>query len=69
MGEIVVQHLWKTYHTPGLPHFEALKDVSFTLMKGECLALIGESGSGKSTIGRMLIGLDKPTSGSMILNG
>lgn len=69
MGEIVVRNLCKTYHTPGLPRFEALRDVSFSLQKGECLALIGESGSGKSTIGRMLIGLDKPTSGSMLLNG
>lgn len=69
MGEIVVDHLCKTYSMPGMPRFEALKDVSFSLKKGECLALIGESGSGKSTIGRMLIGLDKPTSGTMQLNG
>lgn len=69
MEKIVVKNLSKTYRTPGMPRFEALKDVSFELKKGECLALIGESGSGKSTVGRILMGLDTPTKGSIYMNG
>ena len=40
----------------------AVADVSFDIRKGETLGLVGESGCGKTTIGRMLVGLDKPTS-------
>lgn len=69
MGKIVVKNLCKTYYTPGMPRFEALNNVSFELNKEECVALIGKSGSGKSTIGRILIGLDTPTSGNIYLNG
>jgi lipoprotein-releasing system ATP-binding protein len=46
-----------------------LKDVSFTLNRGESLALVGPSGSGKSTLLHMLGLLDTPTSGEIILNG
>ncbi len=45
----------------------AVADVSFDIRKGETLGIVGESGCGKTTIGRMLVGLDKPTSGSMLL--
>jgi peptide/nickel transport system ATP-binding protein len=41
----------------------AVADVSFDIRKGETLGLVGESGCGKTTIGRMLVGLEKPTSG------
>ena len=47
----------------------AVEDVSFTLMKGKTLALVGESGCGKSTVGRSLIRLVEPTSGNIDLNG
>ena len=47
----------------------AVADVSFDIRKGETLGLVGESGCGKTTIGRMLVGLDKPTSGSIHFGG
>ena len=47
----------------------AVEDISFTLMKGKTLALVGESGCGKSTVGRSLIRLVEPTSGNIDLNG
>jgi len=48
---------------------QAVDDVSFDLYKGETLGLVGESGCGKSTTGRMLVNLLKPTSGEVIFEG
>ncbi len=47
----------------------ALKDVSFTVPKGEFTAVVGESGSGKTTLLNMLGGLDTPTDGKVIIDG
>ena len=47
----------------------AVEQVSFNLCPGETLGLVGESGCGKSTIGRSLIGLETPRSGSIVFNG
>jgi oligopeptide/dipeptide ABC transporter ATP-binding protein len=47
----------------------AVADVSFDIRKGETLGLVGESGCGKTTIGRMLVGLEKPTSGVIRFGG
>ena len=50
-------------------HVHAVEDVSFTLNKGRTLSLVGESGCGKSTVGRSLLRLVKPSAGQVILDG
>jgi ABC-type oligopeptide transport system ATPase subunit len=57
----------KTYHVGsfGRGRLTAVRDVSFELQPGEVLSLIGESGSGKSTIGRMVLRLLQPTGGTI----
>jgi ABC-type glutathione transport system ATPase component len=47
----------------------ALDDVGFTLRSGRTVALVGQSGSGKSTVARLLTGLERPTSGQVLLDG
>jgi peptide/nickel transport system ATP-binding protein len=47
----------------------AVADVSFEIRRGETLGLVGESGCGKTTIGRLIVGLDRPTAGSIQFEG
>jgi len=47
----------------------AVADVSFTIPKGSTFGLVGESGCGKTTIGRLIVGLEKPSAGSIVLGG
>ena len=48
---------------------KAVDDVSFNIRKGETLGLVGESGCGKTTVGRTLLHLYKPTAGEVIFDG
>ncbi len=52
-----------------IDYVRAVDDVTFNIRQGEAFGLAGESGSGKSTIGRLTIGLDKPTKGEVIFDG
>lgn len=61
---IEVKHFKKSFGSK-----DVHRDVSFSLMKGECLGLIGGSGSGKSVILRSLIGLEKPNAGKILIDG
>lgn len=68
MALIEVKHAIKTY-TTGDSSFNALNDVSLSIEQGEFVAIMGASGSGKSTFMNMLGTLDKPNSGSYHLDG
>ena len=68
MEILKVQKLCKTYGT-GAVKVDALKDVSFSLEKGEFVAIVGESGSGKSTLLNCIGALDVPTSGVIAMDG
>ena len=68
MDLIEVRHVIKTYST-GEESFNALDDVSLSVKQGEFVAIMGTSGSGKSTFMNMLGTLDKPNSGEYYLDG
>lgn len=72
MSTLVVKELTKTYLLrDGLrfSRLEAVKAVDFELSPGRTVALVGQSGSGKSTIAKLIAQLETPTSGSITLNG
>ncbi|MGI6038827.1 MAG: ABC transporter ATP-binding protein [Clostridiales bacterium] len=70
MSLLTVTHLKKIYTTRlGGNSVEALRDVSFSVEQGEFVAIMGESGSGKTTLLNILASLDKPTSGTVMLEG
>lgn len=68
MDLLEVKSLYKTYGS-GETAVKALKDVSFSVPKGEFVAVVGESGSGKSTLLNMIGALDTPTSGKVFIDG
>lgn len=68
MNLLEVKEISKTYGS-GEAAVKALKNVSFSVEKGEFLAIVGESGSGKSTLLNMIGALDSPTSGNVIIDG
>jgi putative ABC transport system ATP-binding protein len=65
---IVLTAVSKTYPTPSGP-FMALCEVSLTLPAGAFVAIVGKSGSGKSTLINLIAGIDRPTSGEVIVAG
>ena len=70
-----VQHLTKRFAADtnffgkATSYVQAVDDVSFQIRKGEAFGLVGESGCGKTTVGKMLVNLLKPTSGKIVFDG
>ena len=62
-----VQHITKSLPL-GRERIEILKDISFQIMRGEFVSLVGPSGSGKSTLLGIIAGLDNPTTGQVWLD-
>lgn len=68
MNILEVQNLCKTYGQ-GEAAVQALRDVTFSVHKGEFVAIVGESGSGKSTLLNVVGALDSPTAGKVLIDG
>ena len=70
---VEVQHLQQYFPAGGVgknrKYVQAVDDVSFAIRKGETLGLVGESGCGKTTVGRTLLHLYKPTAGEILFDG
>ena len=62
------ENLVKTYGS-GENAFNAVDGISMSVEQGEFVAIVGQSGSGKSTLMHMLGGVDRPTSGSIFIDG
>lgn len=70
MALLEAKNIRKVYATrSGASQVQALTDVSFTVDEGEYVAIMGESGSGKTTLLNILAALDRPTSGTVLLDG
>ena len=65
---LLAQHLTKTFQSGGRP-LTVLDDVSFSVEAGATCAIVGPSGSGKTTLLGLCAGLDRPTSGQVLLDG
>ena len=68
MALLEVRNLKKYFDTPAGP-LQAVDDVSFSIEKGQTLGVVGESGCGKTTLGRTILRLHEPTSGEILFNG
>jgi len=64
-----VDHLTKQFKVGRKKLLTAVSDVSFTLNEGETLGVVGESGCGKTTLGRTLMGIYEPTAGQVEIDG
>jgi ABC-type oligopeptide transport system ATPase subunit len=72
MSTLEFRNVIKQYHVRGGwrgSTLNAVNDVSFTLEPGKTVALVGQSGSGKSTIAKLLLQLERPTSGQILFDG
>ncbi|MDO4492308.1 MAG: ABC transporter ATP-binding protein [Clostridia bacterium] len=69
MSLLEVKELKKIYRSRGGNTVEALRNVNFSVEEGEFVAVMGESGSGKTTLLNILAALDRPTSGTVLLDG
>lgn len=65
-GDVEFEHV--SYKYPNTNQF-VIKDLNFSVKKGECIAVVGASGSGKSTIMNLIIGLLRPVDGQILIDG
>ena len=66
---VEIKNVYKRFPLPTGGELEACKDINITLEKGQSLGIVGESGSGKTTLLNILATLDRPTDGTVLLNG
>ncbi|HEY4768833.1 MAG TPA: ABC transporter ATP-binding protein, partial [Candidatus Limnocylindria bacterium] len=72
---VQVEHLSEFFPITGgilqrkVAEVKAVDDVSFTINRGETLGLVGESGCGKTTVGRLILRLIEPTAGRIVFGG
>ena len=65
---IFLRAVCKTYPAPGVP-YRALSDIDLELSEGQFVAIVGKSGSGKSTLVNVITGIDRPSSGEVVVAG
>jgi len=69
LSNVIELHGVSKIYKMGTERVEALKDINLTIAKGDFCCLLGPSGSGKSTLLNLMAGLEKPTSGEIIIKG
>lgn len=69
MEGIVMENISKVYDLNGKGSFIALDNINLKIEPGEFVSIVGASGSGKSTIAKLLVGIEKPTKGRLYLDG
>ena len=70
MSDIIeIKNLKKYFTVSGGRQLKAIDDISFSIKKGETFGLVGESGCGKTTTGRVLVRLYDPTGGKILVDG
>lgn len=65
---IALENIWRSYRDGG-KEFHALRDITLRIAEGSFVAVVGKSGSGKSTLANLLAGIDRPTRGTLTLDG
>lgn len=68
MTTLELSNITKKYRIRGYGDFFALDDVSFSLTSGQTIAMVGQSGSGKSTVAKIITQLEQPSSGQVLLD-
>ncbi|MGC8949084.1 MAG: ABC transporter ATP-binding protein [Thermoprotei archaeon] len=69
MSVVELKNVTKVYRLPGAPEVWALRNINLKVRRGEFLSIMGPSGHGKTTLLQIIGLLDKPTSGTVIING